>query len=155
MKNSNDTIVNRTSDLPDCGTVPQPTCKKENLYLFHSFHKFVSQNTLRKFMKFDLEFTWIGDYIMPVRTTIKFRWQLLVLTPKYQMRNWSSIQIEMTDGWRLNDITLSIVGTRNLLISHTAEDKNTGWTQKHCLISSSYKIKTDWNIFKNMGRQIH
>ena len=26
----------------------------------------------------------------------------------------------------------------------------TGWTQKHSLISSSYKIKTYWNIFINM-----
>jgi len=32
---------------------------------------------------------------------------------------------------------------------------NTGWTQKHSLISSSYKIKTYWNIFINMGLQIH
>jgi hypothetical protein len=31
----------------------------------------------------------------------------------------------------------------------------TGWTQKHSLISSSYKIKTYWNIFINMGLQIH
>jgi len=26
----------------------------------------------------------------------------------------------------------------------------TGWTQKHSLISSSYKIKTSWNIFINI-----
>jgi len=32
---------------------------------------------------------------------------------------------------------------------------HTGWTQKHSLISSSYKIKTYWNIFNNMGLQIH
>ena len=31
----------------------------------------------------------------------------------------------------------------------------TGWTQKHSLISSSFKIKTYWNIFINMGLQIH
>ena len=30
----------------------------------------------------------------------------------------------------------------------------TGWTQKHSLISSN-KIKTYWNIFINMGLQIH
>ena len=32
---------------------------------------------------------------------------------------------------------------------------STGWTQKHSLISSSYKIKTYWNIFINMRLQIH
>jgi len=47
-----------------------------------------------------------------------------VLTPKYQTRNWSSIQKENTEEWRLNDITPSTVGTGNLLISHMAEDKN-------------------------------
>ena len=31
----------------------------------------------------------------------------------------------------------------------------TGRTQKHSLISSSYKIKTYWNIFINMGPQIN
>jgi len=29
-----------------------------------------------------------------------------------------------------------------------------GWTQKHSLISCSYKIKIYWNIFVNMGQQI-
>jgi len=29
-----------------------------------------------------------------------------------------------------------------------------GWTQKHSLISSSYKIKTHWNIFINIELQI-
>jgi len=29
------------------------------------------------------------------------------------------------------------------------------WTQKHSSISSSYKIKTYWNIFINMELQIH
>jgi len=31
----------------------------------------------------------------------------------------------------------------------------TGWTQKPSLISSSYKIKTYWNIFINMELQIY
>jgi len=31
----------------------------------------------------------------------------------------------------------------------------TGGTQKHSFISSSYEIKTYWNIFINMGLQIH
>ena len=39
-----------------------------------------------------------------------------------------------------------------LLVCHIL--KYTGWTQKHSLISSSYKIKTYWNIFINMGLQI-
>jgi len=31
----------------------------------------------------------------------------------------------------------------------------TGWTQKQFFVSSSYKIKTYWIIFINMGLQIH
>jgi hypothetical protein len=31
----------------------------------------------------------------------------------------------------------------------------TGWTQKYSLNASSYKIETYWNIFINMGLQIH
>jgi len=57
---------------------------------------------------------------------------------------------------------LFIVGTLNLtgncyslLPWYFNWGENTGWTQKHSLISSSYKIKTYWNIFINMGLQIH
>ena len=31
------------------------------------------------------------------------------------------------------------------------QSEYTGWTQKHSLISSSYKIKTYWNIFNKYG----
>ena len=34
------------------------------------------------------------------------------------------------------------------------KDYNTGWTQNHSLISSSYKIKTYWTILINIGLQI-
>ena len=33
MKNSNDTIWNRTSDLPTCSTVPQPTALQRDLII--------------------------------------------------------------------------------------------------------------------------
>ena len=36
MKNSNDTIGNRTRDFPTCRTVPQPTAPKLELYAFQS-----------------------------------------------------------------------------------------------------------------------
>jgi hypothetical protein len=50
MKNSNDTIGNRTRDLPACSAVPQPTAppRSKDIYLFicssmleynsHEFH---------------------------------------------------------------------------------------------------------------------
>jgi len=59
--------------------------------------------------------------------------------PSYWLRLFSSQTFS-----RINTPTFS-----NLIIL------DTGWTQKHSLISSSYKIKTYWNIFTNMGLQIH
>jgi hypothetical protein len=35
MKNSNDTIGNRTRDLPACSAVPQPTAQPRNLKLLY------------------------------------------------------------------------------------------------------------------------
>ena len=49
----------------------------------------------------------------------------------------------------LQDASASNHSTLNLQL------QNTEWTQKHSLISSSYKIKTYWNIFINIGLQIH
>jgi hypothetical protein len=34
MKNSNDTVGNRTDDLPDCSAVPQPTAPPRAKFLF-------------------------------------------------------------------------------------------------------------------------
>ena len=39
MKNSNDTIGNRTRDLPACSAVPQPTAPQRAPFLFHAFRK--------------------------------------------------------------------------------------------------------------------
>ena len=41
MKNSNDTMGNRTRDLPACSAVPQPTAppREENCYTFPKFPK--------------------------------------------------------------------------------------------------------------------
>ena len=38
MKNSSDTIENRTRDLPDCSAIPQPTAPSHALY-FISIHR--------------------------------------------------------------------------------------------------------------------
>jgi hypothetical protein len=42
MKNSNDTIGNRTRDLPDCRTVPQPTAPSRTPN--KQLHKMYNQN---------------------------------------------------------------------------------------------------------------
>ena len=39
MKNSNDTIGNRTRDLPTCSTVPQPTAPPHTPIFRRNFHK--------------------------------------------------------------------------------------------------------------------
>jgi hypothetical protein len=52
MKNSNDTIGNRTRDLPACSAVPQPTCKKNIYTYFIHFTNLHVKMSLRKFMKF-------------------------------------------------------------------------------------------------------
>jgi hypothetical protein len=47
MKNSNDTIGNRTRDLPACSAVPQPTllnCNTENIPVIGS-HKYLPRGT--------------------------------------------------------------------------------------------------------------
>jgi hypothetical protein len=59
---------------------------------------------------------------------------------------WMSIQ---THFYRRN---------RGVCLTYDETKKNaeyTGWTQKPSLISSSYKIKTYWNAFINMGLQIN
>jgi hypothetical protein len=46
-----------------------------------------------------------------------------------------------------------VVALEKTKINKFQQYTNTGWPLKHSLIPSSYKIKTYWNIFINMGLQ--
>ena len=56
---------------------------------------------------------------------------------------------------RMNDIITLLLTVILILQFQSVFIPYTGWTQKQSLISSSYKIKIYWNIFINMGLQIH
>jgi len=53
MKNSNDTIGNRTRDLPACSAMPQYITVRSSKYdLFHHNSHFTSNSTVQNFFRF-------------------------------------------------------------------------------------------------------
>jgi len=78
---------------------------------------------------------------------------LVMLSVEYEKVTWCTLQfffelmaMHVKYGTEITYLRIMII---------ILSDKYTGWTQKHSLISSSYKIKTYLNIFINMGLQIH